>query len=358
MKQPIKNTYPSDLTVETNMFFVNTNIIEHQHVAGVKSPLLLIIENTKHVQDGKLLNTSTTAHKVFTELQFKKLITSAIEEFQIGLMSITGQKVTVGTVALTLKFQKFFTVVSYSSRKFQWMEQYYAQQAQLSHFSGSARQRGSGFGSLAFGVFRGLCNFEIKRSLRWNLLFSGKTLLSLKDHWDFGTGNFFGKKKDNSKCSRPMCFWCFQSECWPFFMMFDIWKKRAFIRAWHFSYKKRPLKIGSMWQKFDSILFWKITLLDAPLSLLYWRWNASCLQWGQPIRIRHVVSGRYLSAKENTLFLDLCEASAASCPDTLFALYSSKVKFQFFWRSFQNRFSKTKSVPVDVLISSFCLIYA
>ena len=36
MKQPIKNTYPPDLTVGTNMFFVNTNIIEHQHVAGVE----------------------------------------------------------------------------------------------------------------------------------------------------------------------------------------------------------------------------------------------------------------------------------------------------------------------------------
>ena len=97
MKQPIKNTYPPDLTVGTNMFFVNTNIIEHQHVAGVKSPLLRIIENTKQVQGGKLLNTST-AHKVFTDLQFKKLITSTIEEIQIELMSITGQKVSfVGT---------------------------------------------------------------------------------------------------------------------------------------------------------------------------------------------------------------------------------------------------------------------
>ena len=110
MKQPIKNTYPPDLTVGTNMFFVNTNIIEHQHVAGVKSPLLRIIENTKQVQDGKLLNTSTTAHRVFTELQFKKLITSTIEEIQIELMSITGQKVPFvgnGLVALTLKFRKF-----------------------------------------------------------------------------------------------------------------------------------------------------------------------------------------------------------------------------------------------------------
>ena len=67
MKQPIKNTYPPDLTVGTYVF-VNTNIIEHQHVAGVKSPVLRIIENTKQVRDWKLSNTSRTAHKVFTEL--------------------------------------------------------------------------------------------------------------------------------------------------------------------------------------------------------------------------------------------------------------------------------------------------
>ena len=92
------------------------------------------------------MNTLTTAHKVFTELQFKKLISTTIEEIQIELMSITGQKVpSVGTglVALTLKF-----------RKFQKMEPNYAQQAQLPHFSGPARQRGSGFGSLAAGVGR------------------------------------------------------------------------------------------------------------------------------------------------------------------------------------------------------------
>ena len=91
----------------TNIFFVNTNIIEHQHVAGIKSPLLRIIENT---QQGKLLSTSTTANKVFTELQFKKLITSTIEEIQIELMSIAGHEVPfvgTGLVALTLKFRKF-----------------------------------------------------------------------------------------------------------------------------------------------------------------------------------------------------------------------------------------------------------
>ena len=39
------------LTVGTNIFFVNTNIIEHQHVDVVKSPFLRIIENTKQVLD-------------------------------------------------------------------------------------------------------------------------------------------------------------------------------------------------------------------------------------------------------------------------------------------------------------------
>ena len=70
-------------------------------------------------------------------------------------MSITGQKVPfVGTVlvALTLKF-----------RKFQQMEQYYAQKAQLPHlFPGSARQRESGFGSLAAGVGRVALSFAKK----------------------------------------------------------------------------------------------------------------------------------------------------------------------------------------------------
>ena len=76
----------------------------------IEEAILRIIENTKQVQDGKLLNTSTTAHYVFTELQFKKLITSTIEEIRIELMSITEQKVPfvgTGQVALTLEFRKF-----------------------------------------------------------------------------------------------------------------------------------------------------------------------------------------------------------------------------------------------------------
>ena len=52
MKQPNKTTYPPDLTVVTKMIFVNTNILEHQHVVGVKFPFLRIMENPKQFKEG------------------------------------------------------------------------------------------------------------------------------------------------------------------------------------------------------------------------------------------------------------------------------------------------------------------
>ena len=90
-KGPFKNDYPLDLTTGTNCFF-NTSIIEHQHVAGVKS-LLSITDSLKELTNDTHEVTSTPAHKVFTELVFKKLMRSTIEKFQLELASVTGQKV-------------------------------------------------------------------------------------------------------------------------------------------------------------------------------------------------------------------------------------------------------------------------
>ena len=101
---------PLNLTAGTNIPFVKTNIIEQQHASGVKSTLLRIIDSERTTSNGTLEVTSRTAHKEFTELQFKTPITSRIEEFQIELVSITGQKVPftgTGRVALTLKLRKF-----------------------------------------------------------------------------------------------------------------------------------------------------------------------------------------------------------------------------------------------------------
>ena len=110
IKDPIRNDYPPDLTAGTNIFFVNTNIIEQQHVAGVKSPLLKINDSEKNSSYGTLEFASTTAHKVFTELELQKVIASAIEEIQKNLVSVTGHKVAftgTGRMALTLKIREF-----------------------------------------------------------------------------------------------------------------------------------------------------------------------------------------------------------------------------------------------------------
>ena len=85
MKQPIQNTYPPDLTVGTNMFFVNTNIIEHQHVAGVMSPLLRITaENTKKVQDGKLSNTQLQAIKFSLSYSSRSSLLVQLKKFKLS----------------------------------------------------------------------------------------------------------------------------------------------------------------------------------------------------------------------------------------------------------------------------------
>ena len=109
MYQTIFNDYPPALTAGTNMFFANTKVRERQHVAGVKSPLLQIFDSQRAVSNGSLEIISTTVHQTLSELEFRKLITSNLEELETELLTVIGQKVPfvgTGRVALTLKFEK------------------------------------------------------------------------------------------------------------------------------------------------------------------------------------------------------------------------------------------------------------
>ena len=108
--QPIKGEYPADITAGTNILFVNCDIIEHQHIAGVKAPILRVIDTERRLTNGNLQITSATKHKSFLELQFKKLALDTIREIFIELVAKSGDYVPfVGTsrVAITLKFRKF-----------------------------------------------------------------------------------------------------------------------------------------------------------------------------------------------------------------------------------------------------------
>ena len=104
---PITGKSWPDLPAGRTMFFVNTSIIEQQHIAGVKS-LLRNFDTDKELCKGKLQITSTTAVQVFSELDSKKFNTITIEKSNLNL-SVTGQNVPLlgtGRVALTLGFWK------------------------------------------------------------------------------------------------------------------------------------------------------------------------------------------------------------------------------------------------------------
>lgn len=108
--QPIKADFPFDITTGTDIFFVYCNMIEQQNIAGTKAPILRVIDTKRKLKDGSLSVTSTTTHRSFRELQFKKLVLSSVREIFIELVSVTGEYVPflgTGRVVLTLKFRKF-----------------------------------------------------------------------------------------------------------------------------------------------------------------------------------------------------------------------------------------------------------
>ena len=108
--QPVKGDFPADILTGTETFFVNCNIIEQQHIAGAKAPVLRVIDTGRKLEDGKLHITSSTTHKTFKELQFKRLVLNSIREIFVELVAATGSYVPfvgTGRVILTLKFKKF-----------------------------------------------------------------------------------------------------------------------------------------------------------------------------------------------------------------------------------------------------------
>ena len=142
--QPVISDYPADMKAGTDLFFVEYDIIEHQHTAGVKEPYFRLIDTERKLSDGQLESNSFTSHKAFQELHFKKLVRETIFDHFIELVTVTGHYVPFVDTdrVLTLKFGKSE------------MQCYYSRQVVLLQFSGLTRQLGSGFRLLAAGVGR------------------------------------------------------------------------------------------------------------------------------------------------------------------------------------------------------------
>ena len=125
-----------------------TNLIQYQTVGDAKAPLLRVIDSNRRIKNGSACSIELNHRKNFTNLDYKKLFTSSVQSISVQLRTETGTLVPfagTGKVVFTLKFKRF-------DRKP--IEQYYAKQASLPHFSGHYRQRDSGFGTLAAGIGR------------------------------------------------------------------------------------------------------------------------------------------------------------------------------------------------------------
>ena len=109
--QPFKDGFSGDITAGTRLFFADCDIIEHQHIAGVKAPALRFIDTEKRLTNVNIQITSATKHKLLLELQFTELDLNTIKEIFIVLVAVSGDYLPfVGNnrVGITLKFGKLW----------------------------------------------------------------------------------------------------------------------------------------------------------------------------------------------------------------------------------------------------------
>ena len=102
--------FPADLCAGKHLIFIYTNIIEYQYVGDTNAPLLRVIDSKQRLKNGSVCELEPTHRIVFTNLDYKKLLTNTIQSISIELRTETGQLVPfmgTGKVILTLQFKKF-----------------------------------------------------------------------------------------------------------------------------------------------------------------------------------------------------------------------------------------------------------
>ena len=102
--------FPADLCAGKHLIFIYANIIEYQYVGDTKAPLLRVIDSKQRLKNGSVCELEPTHRIVFTNLDYKKLLTNTIQSISIELRTETGQLVPfsgTGKVILTLQFKKF-----------------------------------------------------------------------------------------------------------------------------------------------------------------------------------------------------------------------------------------------------------
>ena len=102
--------FPADLCAGNHLIFIYTNIIEYQYVGDAKAPLLRVIDSNHRLKNGSVCELEPTHRIVFTNLDYKKLLSNTIQSISIELRTEKEKLVPfsgTGKVILTLQFKKF-----------------------------------------------------------------------------------------------------------------------------------------------------------------------------------------------------------------------------------------------------------
>ena len=85
--QNLISDYPVDITAGTQSMFIYLDIIHYQIVGDTKAPLLRVIDTNRRVKNGNVCPIEPNHRKVFSNLDYKKLLGNNIQS--IGVQSIT-----------------------------------------------------------------------------------------------------------------------------------------------------------------------------------------------------------------------------------------------------------------------------
>ena len=102
--------FPADLCAGKHLIYIYTNIIEYQYVGDAKAPLVRVIDSKQRLKNGSVCELEPKHRIVFSNLDYKKLLSNTIQSNSIELRTETGQLVPfsgTGKVILTLQVKKF-----------------------------------------------------------------------------------------------------------------------------------------------------------------------------------------------------------------------------------------------------------
>ena len=101
--------FPADLCAGKHLILIYINIIEYQCVGDAKVPLLRVIDSKQRLKKGSVCEFEPTHRIVFSNLDYKKLLSKTMQSISIELRTETGQLVPfsgASKVILTLQFKK------------------------------------------------------------------------------------------------------------------------------------------------------------------------------------------------------------------------------------------------------------